>query len=67
MKALVFMLFVLTQINTLIIQLKDGKCHTIMGILNSLELASMIRRNMSFEAAKHPEALIESFMMLLMN
>lgn len=51
--------FAVARVNTLIIQLKDGKTHTIMGIENSWPLASIIRRNMSFEVTKHPEALIE--------
>ena len=51
--------FAAAQVNTLIIQLKDGKTHTIMGIDNSWPLASIIRQNMSFEAAEQPEILME--------
>lgn len=51
--------FSLAQINTLTIQLKDGKIHTIMGIRNSWELASVILRNMSFEITEQPETLME--------
>lgn len=45
--------------NTLNIQLKNGKCHTIMGIANSLELSSVIRRKMSFDVTEQPKTLIE--------
>ena len=51
--------FAVARVNTLIIQLKDGKTHTIMGIENSWPLASIIRRNMSFEVTEQPEILIE--------
>lgn len=51
--------FAIARVNTLIIQLKDGKTHTIMGIENSWPLASIIRRNMSFEVTEQPEILIE--------
>ena len=51
--------FAIARVNTLIIQLKDGKTHTIMGIENSWPLASIIRRNMSFEVTEQPEALME--------
>ena len=51
--------FAVAQVNTLIIQLKDGKTHTIIGIENSRPLASVIRRNMSFEVTEQPETLIE--------
>ena len=47
------------RVNTLIIQLKDGKTHTIMGVANPWPLASVIRRNMSFDVAKQPDALME--------
>ena len=53
------MVFAVARVNTLIIQLKDGKTHTIMGIENSWPLASIIRRNMSFEVTEQPEALME--------
>lgn len=51
--------FAEAQVNTLIIQLKDGKIHAIMGIENSWPLASIIRRNMSFEVTEQPEMLME--------
>lgn len=51
--------FAVARVNTLIIQLKDGKTHTIMGIENSRPLASLIRRNMSFNVTEQPETLIE--------
>ncbi len=50
--------FAVARINTLIIQLKDGKTHTIMGIENSWPLASLIRRNMLFKSTEQPETLI---------
>ena len=49
--------FAVARVNTLIIQLKDGKTHTIMGIENSWSLCSVIRRNMSFDATEQPETL----------
>ncbi len=49
--------FAVARVNTLIIQLKDGKTHTIMGIENPWPLASNIRRNMSFEVTEQPETL----------
>lgn len=51
--------FVLAQPNTLIIQLKSGKTYTIMGLEDPYSLASMIRRNISFESTESPEALRE--------
>ena len=51
--------FAMPQVNTLIIQLKDGKTHTIMGVENSWHLAYVIRRNMHFESTEQPEMLIE--------
>ncbi len=51
--------FAVARVNTLIIQLKDGKTHTIMGVENSWPLASMIRRNMSFGVTEQPEVLME--------
>lgn len=51
--------FAVARVNTLIIQLKDGKTHTIMGIENSWPLCSLIRRNMSFDITEQPETLIE--------
>ena len=51
--------FATAGINTLTIQLKDGKTHTIMGVANSWPLCSVIRRNMYFETSEHPEILKE--------
>lgn len=50
--------YAVARINTLIIQLKDGKTHTIMGVANPWPLASLIRRNMLFESTEQPETLI---------
>jgi len=47
------------QINTLVIQLKDGKCHTITGIENSWEIAADIRNKITFVPTEQPEKLIE--------
>lgn len=46
-------------LNTLIIQLSDGKTHTVMGLDNSYMLASMIRRSMSFNVTEQPDVLIK--------
>ena len=51
--------YAVARTNTLIIQLKDGKTHTIMGVANPWPLASIIRRNMSFEVTEQPEILME--------
>ena len=51
--------YAVARINTLIIQLKDGKTHTIMGVANPWSLASIIRRNMSFEVTEQPKILME--------
>ena len=51
--------FAIARVNTLIIQLKDGKTHTIMGIENSWPLCSVIRRNMSFDVTEQTETLNE--------
>ncbi len=51
--------FAVAQVNTLFIQLEDGKTHTIMGIQNSWPLCSVIRRNMSFDVTEQPETLKE--------
>ena len=59
--------FSVARVNTLIIQLKDGKTHTIMGIENSWPLASIIRRNMSFEVTEQPETLNEKLNNLKAN
>ena len=61
------MVFAVARVNTLIIQLKDGKTHTIMGIENSWPLASIIRRNMSFEVTEQPETLNEKLNNLKAN
>jgi len=49
--------FASARVNTLIIQLKDGKTHTIIGIENSWPLCSVIRRNMSFDVTEQPGTL----------
>lgn len=51
--------FAEAKINTLIIQLKGGKTHTITGVKNSFELCCLIRRNMSFEVTDKPEVLVK--------
>ena len=51
--------YAVARINTLIIQLKNGKTHTIMGVGNPWSLASFIRRNMSFDVTEQPETLME--------
>ena len=51
--------FVLPQINTITIKLKNGKVHTIGGISNSFEMSAFLRRNTPFEAAKNPNELIQ--------
>lgn len=56
--------FAVARVNTLIIQLKDGKTHSIMGIENSWPLASFIRRNMSFEVTQPSEELINNLNIL---
>ena len=56
--------FAMAQINTLIIQLKDGKTHTIMGIENSWQLTYAIRQNMPFELTESVETLIEELNIL---
>lgn len=52
-------IFALGRNRTLIIQLKNGETHTIMGIENAWRLASIIRRNMPFDVDNQPEVLIE--------
>ena len=52
--------FALGQMNTLSIQLKCGKCHTIFGIENPSVLCSKILRNMTFEAGTSPKEMIVS-------
>lgn len=49
--------FAAARVNTLIIQLKSGKTHTIMGIENPWALCSIIRRNMDFDVTETPETL----------
>lgn len=51
--------FALGRNGSLIIQLKNGKCYTIMGINNAWELGSFIRRNMPFDVTKEPSEFIE--------
>jgi len=51
--------FVVARINTLIIQLKNGKRYTIGGIENSEALCSAIRQNLPFEATEGTEIQIE--------
>ncbi len=51
--------FVLAQMNTLTIQLKNGKRHTITGIQNPWALSSAIREKLCFETPEHTEALIK--------
>lgn len=52
--------FVSAKTNTLIIQLKSGKCRTISGIKNPWELCREMRRKMSFEPAKSKKSLLKS-------
>ncbi len=56
--------FALSQVNTLIIQLKNGKSYMIGGIQNSWELCSVIRRRIDFDATKQPDKLIEDLKLL---
>ena len=51
--------FALAQTNTLILQLKNGRSYTVMGIKNSWELASEIRRSISFDLTDSPQMLVE--------
>ena len=51
--------FATARMNTLIIQLKGGKTHTVMGIENLSFLASEIRQNMQFAITEPPKALME--------
>ena len=57
--------FAVARVNTLIIQLKDGKTHTIMGLENSWPLASLIRRSMSFDVTEQLETLNEKLNSLM--
>ena len=50
--------FVSAGLNTLIIELKNGKRHTIMGIENSRDLCFAIRRKMDFDVSTSPEKLV---------
>lgn len=52
--------FATAQINTLIIQLKDGKIHTITGIENPFPLACVIKRNMTFDSTEQPEDILKN-------
>lgn len=51
--------FVVAGTNSLTISLKNGKTHIIMGIKNSFDICSYIRRYMSFEVVDQPEKLIQ--------
>ena len=51
--------FAMGRNKTLIIKLKDGKVHTIMGIENAWQLASIIRKKIIFDVVAPPETLIE--------
>ena len=51
--------FVTARVNTLIIQLRDGRTHTIMGLANPWPIASYLRRRILFEGTTRPEVLIE--------
>lgn len=51
--------FAATRANTLIVQLNNGKIHTITGVANSCQLASLIRKKMSCEVTEAPGILIE--------
>ncbi len=57
--------FVLSQINTLTIQLKNGKRHTIVGIDNSFAICSVIQRKMSFDNTKQPQNMIKNLKNML--
>ena len=52
-------IFAMGRNKTLIIQLRDGKIHTIMGVENAWQLASIIQKNMPFDVTEQPETLIE--------
>lgn len=51
--------FAVAQVNTLIIQLKNGKTHTITGIRNPIPLANLLLQKIHFEINEEPEILIE--------
>ena len=51
-------LFVLGRNNTLMLQLKDGKCHTIMGIENAWYLATAIREQIFHIETASPDDLL---------
>ena len=51
--------FATSKLNTLILQLNTGKTHTIIGVANSMQLASYIRRNMLFDPCEQPKEMIE--------
>ena len=50
--------FVSASANNLSVLLKNGKLHTIAYLLNSCELADMLRRNVPFEVTEPPERLL---------
>lgn len=45
--------------NTLVIELKSGKCYSISGIENPWPILYEIRRNMTFDVSENPEVLIK--------
>ncbi len=51
--------FVHSQTNTLIIKLKNGQQHVIMGILNSYDICSVIRKNISLDTTCPTEIICE--------
>ena len=51
--------FAWSGINTLTVQLRNGKCHTIMGVENSWHLCRIIRQCMTFYITESCESLIE--------
>ena len=57
--------FVLSQINTLTIQLKNGKIHTIIGVENSFAICSLIQREMSFDNTKQTQNTIKDLKKML--
>jgi len=52
--------FSFAQTNTLTIQLKNGKRHTIFGIENSIVLSFEIQSNLKFEATDSPSKILET-------
>ena len=45
--------------NTLILELKDGRRHTLMGLKNAFEICFEIRKQLDFEANNDPKELSE--------